>query len=328
VNNLLDLLGVGPGDAGRLAILALIFFAVILAVYGASALWSSGSTVRRRMGDDAPLLPASGGRTESLSYIDEAAKASPLMTPIMRRLAPTDMTNISLLRRRLVCAGYYRPSAIGIYYAARVGLAALFVVLFAVAAPVLSTHISERFLPIIGFGGAALAFYFPDIWIRRRTSTLQRQYREGFPDALDLLVVCVEAGLSLDAGIARVGQEVGHAHPAIAENFAMMSLELRAGGTKADALHNLAERMGIDEVRSMVTLLLQSEELGTSVADALRIYADDMRTMRMLRAETKAQALPVKLALPLGFFVFPTMLIVILLPVMIRIYRLILHRDG
>jgi tight adherence protein C len=105
-----------------------------------------------------------------------------------------------------------------------------------------------------------------------------------------------------------------------------MSLELRAGGSRADALHNLAERMGIDEVRSMVTLLLQSEELGTSIADALRVYSDDMRSMRMLAAEAKAQALPVKLALPLGFFVFPTMMIVILLPVMIRIYRLLLHK--
>jgi tight adherence protein C len=326
MNNLLNLLGVGLGDAAPLAVLALIFFAVMLAVYGVSALWSSGSTVRRRMGGDASLLPTSGGRTESLSYIDEAAKASPLIAPIMRRLAPTDMTKISLLRRRLVCAGYYRPSAIGVYYAARVALAVVFIVLFAAAAPVLSTHLSDRFLPILGFAGAALAFYFPDIWIAKRTRSLQRQFREGFPDALDLMVVCVEAGLSLDAAISRVGQEVGHAHPTIAENFAMMSLELRAGGTRADALHNLAERMGIDEVRSMVTLLLQSEELGTSVADALRLYGDDMRTMRMLRAETKAQALPVKLALPLGFFVFPTMLIVILLPVMIRIYRLILHR--
>ena len=244
----------------------------------------------------------------------------------MRRFVPTDMAKISLLRRRLVCAGFHRPSAIGFYYAARIGLAVLFVLLFAVAAPILSTRMSDRFIPILGLAGAACAFYFPDLWIGMRTRSLQRQYRDGFPDALDLLVVCVEAGLSLDAAISRVGQEVGHAHPALAENFAMMSLELRAGGTRADALHNLAERMGIDEVRSMVTLLLQSEELGTSVADALRLYADDMRTMRMLRAETKAQALPVKLALPLGFFIFPTMLIVILLPVMIRIYRLILYR--
>jgi len=326
MNSLLDVIGVAPVDTTRVGILALIFFAVILAVYGLSAVWSSGSTVRRRMGGDVPILSNPGARSESLSYADEAAKASPLMAPIMRHFVPTNMAKISLLRRRLVCAGYHRPSAIGFYYVARIVLAALVVVLFAAAAPVLSAHMSDRFVPVIGLAGAALAFYFPDIWIAKRTRSLQQQYREGFPDALDLLVVCVEAGLSLDAGISRVGQEVGHAHPALAENFAMMSLELRAGGTRADALHNLAERMGIDEVRSMVTLLLQSEELGTSVADALRLYADDMRTMRMLRAETKAQALPVKLALPLGFFIFPTMLIVILLPVMIRIYRLILHR--
>ncbi len=316
----LALIGLGSGDVTRLAFFALVFLAVCFAVYGVSALLVSGSTVRRRMGADAAAPQEAGPRAESLSYLDEAARIS----PIVRRFVPTDMTRISLLRRRLVCAGYYRPSAIGYYYATRIGLAVLFVALFAFAAPVLSTRLPDQLVPVLGIAGAAVAFYLPDLWIALRTRSLQQQYREGFPDALDLMVVCVEAGLSLDASITRVGQEIGHAHPALAENFAMMALELRAGRTRADALRNLAERMGIDEVRSMVTLLLQSEELGTSVADALRLYAEDMRTMRMLRAETKAHALPVKLALPLGFFVFPTMLIVILLPLMIRIYRAIL----
>lgn len=326
MNTMLDMVGIGPGDTMQLVILVAVFLAVMLAVYGGSALWSSGSTARRRIGVDAPLSSHSADRTESLSYVEEAIKAPPAMPAIMRQFVPRDMAKISLLRRRLVCAGYHRPAAIGIYYGARIGLAALTVVLFAVAAPIISARLPDQVVPVLGLAIAACAFYFPDIWIGMRTRSLQREYREGFPDALDLLVVCVEAGLSLDAGINRVGQEIGHAHPALAENFAMMALELRAGVTRANALHNLAERMGIDEVRSMVTLLLQSEELGTSVADALRLYADDMRTMRMLRAETKAQALPVKLTLPLGFFVFPTMLIVILLPVMIRIYRLILLR--
>jgi tight adherence protein C len=326
MTGILDLIGLAPDDAVRLAFLATVFFAVGLGVYGVSALWSSGNTVRRRMGIDAGIQQGPKQKAESLSYIDEVTRVSPVLSPLIRRLVPTDMQRISLLRRRLVCAGYYRPSAIAFYYAARLGLAVLFVVLFAFAAPIISTRIPDQIVPVLGIAGAAMAFYFPDLWIAMRTRSLQTQYREGFPDALDLLVVCVEAGLSLDAAINRVGQEIGHAHPALSENFAMMALELRAGGTRADALRNLAERMGIDEVRSMVTLLLQSEELGTSVADALRLYADDMRTMRMLRAETKAHALPVKLALPLGFFVFPTMLIVILLPVMIRIYRLILYR--
>jgi tight adherence protein C len=326
MNGLLELLGIDPGDALSLAFLTTVFLAVALAIYGATALWSGGSAVRRRIGGSAVAQHGSGGRSESLSFLEEAARVPPAFSPIVRHFVPTDMTKISALRRRLVCAGYYRPSAIGFYYVARILLAARFVVLFAIAAPVISTRLPDQIVPVLGLAGAAIAFYFPDLWVSLRTRSLQRQYQEGFPDALDLLVVCVEAGLSLDAAISRVGQEIGHAHPAIAENFAMMALELRAGGSRADALHNLAERMGIDEVRSMVTLLLQSEELGTSIADALRIYSDDMRTMRMLRAETKAQALPVKLSLPLGFFVFPTMLIVIMLPVGIRIYRVILER--
>jgi tight adherence protein C len=324
MSGLLDMFGMGSDDAMRLGFLASVFLAVSLAVYAISALWSSGRTVRRRMGGSLAASRSPGGRAESLSYAEEAAKMAPALPPVMRQLFPRDMAKISLLRRRLVCAGYHRPSAIGVYYTARIGLAALFILLLAIAAPIISAHVPDQMVPILGLAGAACAFYFPDLWIGRRTRTLQRQYREGFPDALDLLVVCVEAGLSLDGGISRVGQEIGHAHPALAENFAMMALELRAGETRAAALRNLAERMGIDEVRSMVTLLLQSEELGTSVADALRLYADDMRTMRMLRAETKAQSLPVKLALPLGFFIFPTMLIVIMLPVGIRIYRSIL----
>jgi tight adherence protein C len=326
MTNLLPLFDPASDDALRLVFLAAVFFAVCLAVYGVSALWSSNSTVRRRMELDARAAQSSKPRAESLSYLDEATRASPVMSPLLRRLVPTDMSRISMLRRRLVCAGYYRASAIGVYYAARIGLAVSFIVLFAVAAPIISTRIPDQIMPVLGLAGAAMSFYLPDIWISMRTRSLQMGYRESFPDALDLLVVSVEAGLSLDAAINRVGQEIGHAHPALSENFAIMALEMRAGGSRADALRNLAERMGIDEVRSMVTLLLQSEELGTSIADALRLYADDMRTMRMLRAETKAHALPVKLALPLGFFVFPTMLIVILLPVMIRIYRLILHR--
>ena len=326
MSSLLDMLGVAKGDVLSLGFLATVFLAVALAIYGVSTLWASGTSVRRRIGSNIAAERTAGGHAESLSFLEEASRVPAAFSPIVRHFVPTDMAKLSSLRRRLVCAGYYRPSAIGFYYSARVGLALLFIVLFAIAAPVISTRMPDQFVPLLGIAGAAIAFYFPDLRISMRTRSLQRQYQDGFPDALDLLVVCAEAGLSLDAAISRVGQEIGHAHPAIAQNFMMMSLELRAGGTRADAMHNLAERMGVDEVRSMVTLLLQSEELGTSIADALRIYSDDMRVRRMLRAETKAQALPVKLALPLGFFVFPTMMIVIMLPVAIRIYRVILQR--
>jgi tight adherence protein C len=183
---------------------------------------------------------------------------------------------------------------------------------------------SAQWLVLSGLGSVALGLFLPNILVRMRRDSLVQQYRNGFPDSLDLLVICVEAGLGLDAAINRVAHELRHAHKSLAENFEMMSLELRAGSSREEAFKNLSERMDIEEVRSMVTLLLQSEELGTSLSEALRIYSDEMRAHRMLRAETKAQALPVKLTIPLGLFVFPTMIIVILLPVMIRIFKVLL----
>src|SRR5512138_1845628 len=137
MSGLLDMIGLLPSDAARLGILALIFSAVVLGVYGVSALWSSGTAVRRRMAGDAPIMPKAAGRAEQLSYADEALQAAPLISPIIRRFVPTDMAKISLLRRRLVCAGFHRPSAIAFYYAARIGLAVAFVLLFAIAAPFL-----------------------------------------------------------------------------------------------------------------------------------------------------------------------------------------------
>ena len=147
----------------------------------------------------------------------------------------------------------------------------------------------------------------------------------GFPDALDLLLICVEAGLGLDAAIARIAQELTGAHRRLGENFALMTIEMRAGSSRRDALRNLADRLGIDEVRALVTLLNQSEELGTSIADALRVYSAEMRTRRMLRAEIKANALSVKLSIPLALFIFPVIMTVILLPVIIRIIRSLTH---
>jgi tight adherence protein C len=217
-----------------------------------------------------------------------------------------------------------KPSAVGTYYLARLFCALAFAGGYILLSPILANRMSAQWLVLSGLGAVALGLFLPNILVRMRRDSLAQQYRNGFPDALDLLVICVEAGLGLDAAISRVAHELRHAHKSLAENFEMMSLELRAGSSREEAFKNLSERMDIEEVRSMVTLLLQSEELGTSLADALRIYSDEMRTHRMLRAETKAQALPVKLTIPLGLFVFPTMIIVILLPVMIRIFKVLL----
>jgi tight adherence protein C len=179
---------------------------------------------------------------------------------------------------------------------------------------------STQLLVLTAMSGI-VGLYLPNLWIMRRTRSLQIQYRMGFPDALDLLVICVEAGLGLDAAIARIGQELVGAHRRLGEQFGLMAVEMRAGNSRRDALRNLADRLGIDEVRSLVTLLIHSEELGTSIGDALRVYSDDMRVKRMLAAEVKANQLSVKLSIPLALFVFPVIMTVIMLPVVIRIIR-------
>ena len=149
MNSLLEMLGIARGDAIGLGFLATVFLAVALAVYGASTLWSSGSSVRRRI-SGGTVAQRSSGRIESLSFLEEASRVPSAFSPIVRHFVPTDMAKISVLRRRLVCAGYYRPSAIGFYYAARVGLALLFIALFAIAAPVISTRIPDQIVPVLG----------------------------------------------------------------------------------------------------------------------------------------------------------------------------------
>lgn len=148
-----------------------------------------------------------------------------------------------------------------------------------------------------------------------------QQCRSGFPNFLDLLVVCSEAGLTPRAGIERISRELTRTHPFLGANLFLMCLELRAGRPLVEAIESLGRRVQMEEVRSLGTLLQQTEELGTNLTSSLRVYADEMRARRLLRAEERAHVLPVKLVLPLAFFVFPVMMIVALLPVFLRIYK-------
>jgi tight adherence protein C len=325
VNLLQRWLSLSTSEGLLLVALALVFLSVLAAVLGLNILWNYRQALRRRVGEVTASAAETTEEAVSLRYIDQATNVSPAFNRLVKRLVPTDMTTLSTMRQRLVRAGYLRPSAMGIYYLTRVLLGLSAIALAALAAPLLSGRISFAAILLIGAAAVGIAFFLPDIWIRLKTRALQQDYREAFPDALDLLVVCVEAGLGLDAAINRVGQEIGQAHPALATNFMLMAMELRTGRSRDAAMRNLADRMGLDEVRALVTLLLQSEELGTSIADALRVYSDEMRTQRMIAAETKAQALPAKLAIPLGLFVFPTMMIVIMIPVFIRILRVMIQ---
>jgi tight adherence protein C len=175
---------------------------------------------------------------------------------------------------------------------------------------------------------ALLGLYVPALFVRAKADRRREAIINGFPDALDLMLVCVEAGLGLEAAFARVGQEMATTNPLVAQQLGNVVLELRAGRSREDALRRMADRAEADEIRAFATLLIQSTKLGSSVAQTLRIYASEMREKRRLRAEEKAHRLPVLLSIPLVACMLPVMIGVLMLPAVIRVVRVMLPAMG
>jgi len=262
-----------------------------------------------------PSAPRDGAGIEEQSQF----RTGQLLERIARLVAPTEHATLSAVREQLVQAGFFSQSAVPIFYASRLLLAAAFPVLFVTFSGLLPFAIPGIGTLLLATCLAVLGLIFPAIYVDRRRGWMQQRYRHAFPDFMDMMVVCIEAGQSLQGAIERVSREIVQACPELGANLHLVSLELRAGRTLTDALHGLAGRLGIEEVRSLALLLKQSEELGTSVAATLRVYSDEMRDKRLMRAESKAHTLPVKMTIPLGLFIFPVILLVIMVPVIIRI---------
>jgi tight adherence protein C len=167
-----------------------------------------------------------------------------------------------------------------------------------------------------------MGFYFPDFCLNRWISWRQGKIVEGFPDALDLLVVCVEAGMGLDQAIVKVAEELERTHPEISEELKLVNLEIRAGRTRGEALRNLGERTGVDDIISLAAMLIQTDKFGTSIARSLRVHSDSLRTERIQRAEEAAAKTTIKLIFPLLFCVFPALLVVILGPAFLNLARI------
>jgi tight adherence protein C len=223
------------------------------------------------------------------------------------------------LRRDLVRAGFFGANAINYYI--------FFRLLAVVALPAVAYVAAELLLKDhpwpMKFGLIALAMLIgvlgPDAFLSRRERRLREEYRLVFPDLLDLMVVCIDAGLSLEAALQRISPQIGTQTPALGTNLMLLGAETRAGRSTIDALDSLSDRLGLDEARSFAGMLRQSIELGTDLGDALRVFSDDMRDRRLLRAEEKANQLPVKMVAPLGMFIFPTILMTVMLPVLVRL---------
>jgi tight adherence protein C len=245
-----------------------------------------------------------------------------VMTAVRRlgqQSAVRDPAKLSVLRTKLMQAGYFNREAAVVYLGVKA------------AAMVAATAGVLMLLPVLvngkgGMGGvmlagllSGLAILGPEQVLKMRRQTREREYSEGFPDLLDLLVASVEAGLSLDAAVSRVTDELDRRYPNLTIHLRLLVLELRAGRARKDAWASLADRLGIDDARALATMLRQSEEMGTSLGETLSVFSVDMRAKRMLRAEEKALALSAKLTVPLILFIFPCLLGALLLPAGVRL---------
>lgn len=223
----------------------------------------------------------------------------------------------STIRQFLIHAGFYSPNAVAIYLGIRLvtalGLAALCLALI----PLL--RVPAALAIFAAFWGLLLGWIVPVFVVGRRVKQRQKEILKALPDALDLLVVCVEAGLGLNQAMLRVAEEMGHVSPVLGEQLGLTNLEIRAGTARDEALRNFAERTGVEDVRSLATMLIQTDRFGTSVADALRVHAEVLRTKRRQRAEEAAAKTAIKMLFPLVFFIFPAMFVVILTPALISI---------
>jgi tight adherence protein C len=245
--------------------------------------------------------------------------AQRLLEYTTKHYSASDGAAMKVLRQRLVQAGIFDPRAVAMFFLVRAALAiGLAVTLFLVMPMIKPTSTTVLWLVVIV--GGIVGYVGPSMYIDKRIKARRLEHRSGFPDFMDLMVVCADSGLPLEAALERIGREFGDNYPSLTANIHMTNLEIRAGRSLADALEHFADRVGLDEVRSFVTLITQSLELGSSITDALRVYSDDMRHKRLSRAEEKAYALPAKLALPMMICIFPVLFVVILLPVFVRLH--------
>ncbi|MBK7365145.1 MAG: type II secretion system F family protein [Nitrosomonas sp.] len=244
-----------------------------------------------------------------------------LSEPLAKLALPNEEWEKSALRARFMHAGYRGNAAPTIYFATKTFLALLFPGFFFFFAGIGQLQLTSVNLTLILLIFTAIGFYLPNLLLARRIKLRQRELFESFPDAIDLMTVCVEAGLGLDAALAKVGEEMELRSSILAEEIHLVGLELRAGASREKALRNLALRTGVEEIEALVAMLVQADRFGTSTADSLRVYSDTLRTKRRLRAEEAAAKIALKLLFPLIFFIFPALMVVLLGPAFISIYR-------
>jgi tight adherence protein C len=307
------------GDSSAMTLALLVFSATAILTFGVMAAVHARGAVRRRA---AGIAGYSGERPgdEQRSLRHSSRKAvQRVLDYTNKHYSPAESGDSKILRRRLIHAGIFDARAVGFFFAARTALAVAIAIVVFFLMPMLMEQSSSAFWLTVMVGGI-VGYLAPSLYIDKRISQRRNEHRAGFPDFLDLLVVCADSGLSMEAALERVGRELGDTYPSLCANLHMANLEIRAGRSMTEALEHLGDRLGLEEARSFATLIQQSAELGSSITEALRVYSDDMRHKRLSRAEEKAYSLPAKLSLPMMICIFPVIFVVILLPVFVRLY--------
>ena len=292
------------------------------------------------------LLEVAPGRNplvaERLAELENSGRDTPAILQQRRRQARTDRlkgvlqafgeavqersSSSSALRQRLIRAGYPNAAAVPMFMGTRLALPAGLFIGAGVLLPTLGYSAAVTLIMAIYFG--VMGYVLPGLLVGRRIKKRQKEMQKALPDALDMLVVSVEAGLGLNAALVRVSEEIDRMSPVLSEQLGLVNLEIRAGTSREDALRNLADRTGLQDISSLVGMLIQTDRFGTSVAQALRVHADTMRTKRRQRAEEAAAKTTIKLVFPLVFCIFPAMFVVILGPALIQIYQALSAFGG
>jgi tight adherence protein C len=304
--------GFGDDPVVTLAVLGLAGAA--LAAFAVVSFARDRKDLRRRAseGVEQPATARPGGAKA------EPPKSLERLVAFLDANLSADARQNRVLRTQLIRAGFFDQRAGAVYFAARLGLGLVLGFGGLLVVPLVLGPMKGSSLWMWTGALGIVGYFVPTMALNRRIAKRVADHRMGFPDFMDLMVVCAEAGLSMEAGIERIARELVEGYPSLAENLYMLSLEIRAGKTFADAFERMGERLGIAEAMMLSTLLQQSAELGTSLSASLRVYSDEMRSKRLARAEEKAYSLPAKLTVPLILFVFPVLLFVLMLPVVIR----------
>ena len=241
---------------------------------------------------------------------------------IMRKLGnvmPTSPKDSGQMQRRLMAAGFRQPGALRIFYGTKGAMTVALPLVLAII--MFGFHLNDENAMGYLVSAAALGYIAPNEFVRHLAKKRQKMIKKGMANSLDLLVICVESGLGLDQAIMTVSKELQTAHPEISEEFAVVNLEMRAGKRRVDALRDLGTRTGVDEVKKLVAVLVQADRFGTSIAASLKAHSDYMRVQARQEAETKAAKMGVKLVFPIFFFILPSLFVVTVGPIMVRIYR-------